>query len=230
MSWRTNSVVLWARNVGRALGINRLVGGLTQHGYEVDYDTRLSSCVRGGDVVWDIGANVGYYTTQFAERVGPEGAVIAFEPSKLNFARLQAACEGLHQVSLQQFGLGDVRGQVGFRQGTDKLGATSQVVSDASGADVVEIRVGDELISAAILPQPNIIKMDVEGFEGEVLRGLHACLASPDLRAVGVEIHFGILKQRGWGLAPQVIESALRAAGFSVSWPDHSHLLATRRA
>lgn len=230
MSWHTNSAVLLARNVGRALGVNRLIGQLSQLGYEEVYDTRLSSYVRSGDVVWDIGANVGYYTTQFAERVGPKGTVIAFEPSKLNFVRLQTSCEGLQQVDLQPFGLGEVRGQVRFKQGDDSLGATSQVVDDASGGDVVEIRVGDELIEEMVLPRPNVIKMDVEGFEGEVLRGLAKCLASSELRAVGVEIHFGILKQRGLGLVPQTIEAAFRAADFDVSWPDHSHILATRPA
>lgn len=230
MSWRTNSAVLLARNVGRAMGVNRLVGRLIQHGYEEDYDARLSSYIHSADVVWDIGANVGYYTTQFAKRVGPRGMVIAFEPSKLNFLRLQTACKELQQVGLQPFGLGEANGQVGFRQGNDNLGATSQVVSDASGDDVVQIRVGDELISEAVLPQPNVIKMDVEGFEGEVLRGLQKCLTSPNLRAVGIEIHFGILQQRGLGRAPQVIESVLRAADFSVSWPDNSHILATRQA
>lgn len=228
MSWRTNSAVLWTRNVGRVLGVNRIVARLGERGYEEQYDEKLSSCIRNGDVVWDIGANVGYYTTQFASRVGSAGRVIAFEPSARNFQQLQSACKGLANVTLEPYGLGKTPGRVHFKQGCDALGATSQVVDDESAEDTVEIRVGDSLVLENAIPPPNAIKMDVEGFEGEVLEGLKSCLASPRLRAVGVEVHFGILHQRGLSHVPHDIEAALKAAQFSVIWPDQSHLLATR--
>lgn len=75
---------------------------------------------------------------------------------------------------------------------------------------------------------PNAIKIDVEGFEVEVLQGLGPHLAAPTLRVIGVEVHFGILKERGMADAPQRIERLLARNGFRVQWPDSSHLLALR--
>lgn len=227
MSWRTNSLVLGARNIGRAVGVNRLVASWNRKGYEENYDARLSEVIRSGDTVWDIGANVGYYTCQFSEQVGPTGCVVAFEPSAVNFPRLVAACTDHGNVMLRPFGLGDASGTLHFEQGADSLGATSRVVGDAEGGELVEIKVGDELVAAG-MPPPNVIKMDVEGFEGEVMAGLAHCLRSPALRALGIEVHFRILRDRGLGQMPQRIEASLEDAGFDVAWPDSSHILATR--
>jgi FkbM family methyltransferase len=227
VGWRTSSLVIALRSVARVLGINRLIAGAFQTGYEANYDARLTKCISLGDTVWDIGANVGLYTVRFANRVGASGLIVAFEPSKVNFLRLAHSCESLQNVKLQPFGLGEVNGQIRFQQGTDDLGATSRVSEDSGVGEVVEIRVGDDLIAAG-LAAPNIIKLDVEGFEGEVLNGLSKRLLSPELIAVGVEVHFGILQDRGRGDMPRQIEQMLRNVGFRIEWPDVSHILATR--
>jgi FkbM family methyltransferase len=229
VGWRTYSLVIALRNVGRVLGINRLVAGAFQRGYEANYDARLSQCISLGDTVWDIGANIGMYTVRFANLVGASGLVVAFEPSKVNFLRLTHSCESLRNVELQPFGLGEVNGNVRFQQGADDLGATSRICEDSEVGEVVEVRVGDDLIAEG-LSAPSVIKMDVEGFEGEVLKGLSRRLLSPELIAVGIEVHFGILRDRGRGNMPRQIEKMLRDAGFRIDWPDTSHILATRSA
>jgi len=219
--------VVALRRFGRALGVNKVIASFAAKGYESRYDDSLSDAIREGDVVWDVGANVGYYTKRFVARVGASGTVVAFEPSQVNFAHLKIACEGMVQVKFAPFGLGDKVGSVGFCQGSDDLGATSRVVEDGEIGNRVEIRVGDEEVDLG-LPQPNVLKIDVEGYEGEVLEGLSRCMASPKLRAVGVEVHFGILDSRAMPNVPSQIESQLRKAGFRVFWPDSSHLLALR--
>lgn len=230
MSWRTSTIGVFARDIGRTLGVNRFVARLRAHGYEENYEAKLSASIQQNDVVWDIGANVGYYTKQFAASVGESGTVVAFEPSALNFERLKSACAGLTTVRLLPYGLGSVSGRMRFEQGSDDLGATSRVIEDRDAGTIVDVRVGDELIASGAAPAPNVIKMDVEGFEGEVLSGLAASLRSPALRTIGVEVHFQILKQRGLGRTPHAIEAMLETAGFRVSWPDSSHILATRLA
>ena len=94
----------------------------------------------------------------------------------------------------------------------------------------VDIRTGASLIAAGDAQTPNAIKIDVEGFELEVLQGFGAHLAKVDLRAIGVEIHFSILNARGMPQAPEQIERLLATNGFDVSWPDSSHILALRRS
>lgn len=241
MSWRTNRLALLARDVGRILGLNRWIAlWLNGRGYETRYDGAFSAALHPGDTVWDVGANVGYYTLQFAERVGGRGRVFAFEPSPVNFARLSVACAGLDNVLLRQMGLGSEAATLALVQGADELGATSRVVGNPGGSassaplegekTLVEIRTGQGLIQSGDALAPNVIKIDVEGFEWEVLEGMGAQLASSSLRAIGVEMHFGILKQRGLADAPQRIEDLLVRNGFRLQWPDNSHLLAIRPA
>jgi hypothetical protein len=59
--------------------------------------------------------------------------------------------------------------------------------------------------------------------------GLGEILGSPLLRTVGVELHFGILNDRGMTQAPQGVERLLQRHGFIVNRPDNSHILAFRR-
>ena len=61
-----------------------------------------------------------------------------------------------------------------------------------------------------------------------MLLGMGDILNKPELRAVCVEVHFGILEQRGKSSAPKDIVSLLNSAGFSCEWPDASHVIATK--
>ena len=75
---------------------------------------------------------------------------------------------------------------------------------------------------------PNVVKVDVEGFEEEVLKGMQETLRSPALRAVLIEVHFLKLERRGHAMAPVRIEKMLGAGGFRTTWVDSSHVFATR--
>jgi hypothetical protein len=76
---------------------------------------------------------------------------------------------------------------------------------------------------------PNLLKIDVEGFEEEVLAGMKSLLAAPELRAVFLEVHFAILESRGRSDAPLRIEKLLRDNGLIPNWVDGSHIVAKRR-
>lgn len=227
MTWRTNALVLTLRHLGRITGFNAFVGRLVWRGYETNYEGRLAESIRAGDTVWDVGANVGYYVVQFAERVGPMGRVLAFEPSPSNFSKLTQACAGLANVHLHNIGLGDKPGRFPFAQGIDDLGATSRIMDGGAGSQFVEIGVADTLIDQG-LDLPAVVKIDVEGYECEVLSGLSRHLCDPGVRLIGVEVHFGILRERQLGDGPRQIENLLSRSGFSVRWADASHLIAAR--
>jgi FkbM family methyltransferase len=231
LSWRTNEIILAARNVGRKLGLNdAIAAALGRDGYEARYDSAFAGEIVTGDCIWDVGANVGYYTRQFSAKAGSQGYVYAFEPSPANYAKLTAGCVDLTNVTTHQFALGRESSSLPFLQGADALGATSRIVIGGTEAAVlVDVRTAASILAADLAKRPNAIKIDVEGFELEVLQGFGEMLTDQSLRAIGVEVHFAILQSRGVGDAPAWIERELTQSGFSVSWPDASHILAVRR-
>jgi hypothetical protein len=53
-------------------------------------------------------------------------------------------------------------------------------------------------------------------------------LDDPRLRCIGIEVHFGVLDERGESARPKQIEQSLLQHGFRVRWTDPSHLIALR--
>jgi hypothetical protein len=70
--------------------------------------------------------------------------------------------------------------------------------------------------------------LSVDDCELEVLTGMPRLLRASRLRAICVEVHFGLLLERGVPHAPSRIERLLKDAGFHVSWADASHLIGLR--
>jgi FkbM family methyltransferase len=222
------------RSIARRLRLTGFVErlqALRGDDYEAAFNDALRGAVRPGDTVWDVGANVGYYTTRFSEWVGPEGTVVAFEPIPASFDALRAAVADADNVRLVNVALGDVTTTMPLALDEDPTSAVNSFAKTArAGAAVLElpVRRGDELRAADELPRPHVLKVDVEGFEQEVLEGLGATLSDPACRAVLCEVHFTVLESRGRKQAPDAIVRLLEGHGFDVCWTDASHLVATR--
>lgn len=141
------------------------------------YEIRqLRRILRRGDSCWDIGANIGFYTCFFAQRVGAGGRVVAFEPVPLTASRLaeNVRLNNFANVTLVQKALGDAPGRLPIyrrdqasAEGTASLRAGENAAGLAS--ELVEIETIDRL--AAELPRPDFIKIDVEGYQWQVLQG-----------------------------------------------------------
>lgn len=133
--------------------------------------------MRRGAVFMDVGANVGHHTL-FAARYA--AAVHAFEPYAPVRARLVEKIElnALTNVTIHGFGLGDRNEALPFfapsgpNQGTGSF-VESHSVDNVRG-DVLNVVKGDEF--GASLQRLDLIKIDVEGFEGSVLSGLRDTL------------------------------------------------------
>lgn len=234
MSWRTNTLVVRLRSIGRVTGLNKLIVSLLgSESYEDKFQKMMLSSIRSGDCVWDIGANLGLYTTKFSKLVGNKGNVYAFEPSPVNLELLKEAVGDRTNVVIVPVALGAKEMTVTFQQGEDPIGATSKIVSETSEASgrigvKVEMVCGDELVSSNRAMPPDMIKIDTEGFELDVLKGLSVTINSLILRTLCIEVHFGLLQERGLNDAPSQIEQILESAGFEYSWPDASHIVANR--
>lgn len=229
MTWHTNPAFIGLRNMARRLGLTRYVAGLRgDMNYEQAFDDALFSALRKGDVVWDVGANVGYYTKRFAETVGPDGHVVAFEPFPATAQRLRAYMQDTPNHSLHMLALGAEDGEVTMQAGGDDLGATSRIIASAGDGVAIRIATGDGLLGRNEVPAPTVLKIDTEGFELDVLQGMAELLERPQVRAVFVEVHFGLLAERRQPYAPGEIERLLKLTGFATRWVDPSHIAAER--
>jgi FkbM family methyltransferase len=137
----------------------------------------LGQVLSPGDVVVDVGANIGTHTVFFAKTVTEKGLVIAFEPQRLVHQTLSGniALNGLTNVTCFLAAVGERRGRLTFPmidpRANFNFGAVS-ASNDGSGelVDVVPI---DELG----LTRCALIKVDVEGMEASVITGAKETIA-----------------------------------------------------
>jgi FkbM family methyltransferase len=215
----------------RITGLIQRVQGLRGGDYEESFHRALRGSVRAGDTVWDVGANVGYYTTQFSDWAGEHGKVVAFEPIPASFAALREQADGRPNVQLLNLALGDRDETMTIAledDPTSPLNSFATPVSAEAAKLELPVRRGDGVRADEGLPAPDVLKVDVEGFEQEVLEGLAETLREGSCRAVLCEVHFAVLESRGRKHAPDEIVRLLEGHGFTVRWADASHLVARR--
>lgn len=226
--------LIWLRRCGQKLGLLRPFVRTYRKVFAVKYEQRFDEVMLGqvhpGDIVWDIGANVGFFTDKFAAASGPSGRVVAFEPSPGAFEALRKSHGALGSVRLENVALADFDGEADFHvspEGTDPTNGLSPARPDAA-VRKVKVLQGDTYCAAHADLAPNRIKIDVEGYEYEVVRGLQKTLKSGPLRSVFIEVHFATLAQRGMPEAPTKITALLKKSGFDVTWADSGHIVASR--
>jgi FkbM family methyltransferase len=151
---------------------------------DVPVQEALRRTVPAGGVVYDVGANVGFFTVLAARMVGEGGHVLAFEP-------IAATAQLAHEAALRS-GLADrveVRTEaVGAEAGTARMCSVAaggiwshmRSVRDPHPLTIEEVDVPlvslDDVVAAGA-PPPDVMKLDVEGAEGDVLRGAKRLLA-----------------------------------------------------
>jgi len=178
--------------------------------------------VRPGDLVFDIGANFGWYTGLLARQVGPRGKVHAFEPlpTVAALTRETIAMNGLEAiVELTNEGVGSESGTFTVYTFKD-LPHGHASATDLGRADAMphlcHITTLDEYVATRRMPQINFIKVDVEGHELEVFKGATRTLSATEAPIVSFEINRRCLDNRG--IAPTAVSGLLRNCGYSHFW------------
>ena len=159
----------------RGLRLNAAEGKL---GYafgenEPEVQQTLVELLRAGDVFYDVGANIGFFTLIGARLVGPAGMVHAFEP-------LAALADALREnVALNGFGNVVVRRAAAYSSaGVAELdvgaGTTAAHLVEEGSARTVQVQLQrvDDLVAAGEIQPPTVVKIDVEGAEDHVLVGM----------------------------------------------------------
>lgn len=217
------------RRIGVTQAIKRIVYGPR---YEAALEKAMRAVIRPGDVIWDVGANVGYFTTRFAQWTGPQGSVYAFEPAPDIAARLKTAAALFGNVRIVQQGLSDTEGTAGFLRDGNPDGATSRIAvpGDRPADETIGITTGDLLIASGRVVVPDVIKMDIEGHEFEALMGIAGLLRTRPPRHLFIEMHGFLFARQGRPDVPWQIERFLRENEYDVAWVDDSHLHALLRS
>jgi FkbM family methyltransferase len=164
--------------------------------YEPHVGRAIKNHLRAGDAFWDIGANIGWFSLLARRIVGSNGKVVAFEPSPDVFSLLSANARGLHSIHSIQCGVGS-NDTVAFfaAQGSSSSASFVEEVTKINQQYLpkvpiqkveVNIRKVDSLMKE--LGRPHLIKIDVEGFELEVLKGATSLLSTSRPTLI-IEIH-----------------------------------------
>lgn len=143
-------------------------------GYEPE--TRaLPSLVPRGGVCIDAGGNFGQFASYLARAVGADGFVHIFEPLAYNreIAARVLRRMGLRNVAIHPFAAGSSRGTVHIAIDGGNVGE-AHVAPEGEQAEVISL---DEWARATELPRVDFVKIDVEGYEMEVLRGAEGLIA-----------------------------------------------------
>lgn len=149
--------------------------------YDGQTQLALKALVGPGDTVVDIGGNEGMITLLAAHVVGPHGKVITFEPNPIPRAKMEQSLRrnGIDWVDVRPIGLSDEPAALTLtipriNSGEATFGQSAYGRDDASAMEVA-VSVGDRELADEV---PRFIKVDVEGFELHVLRGLRKTLES----------------------------------------------------
>lgn len=145
-------------------------------GDEAQLDALMKTIAKGctpGAVLWDVGGNVGLVSIHFADPAFKLAAIHTFEPIPELVEHLKTLFCGT-RVTVHPFTLGETE-STGLLNIPLHESATASLVQAHEGESkqvAIEIRTGDHLIEQGCAPVPDLIKIDVEGFEPQVIQGL----------------------------------------------------------
>ena len=160
--------------------------------------------VSRGDVVLDIGANLGLHTVLLSKLIGPEGKLFAFEPNPALLPTLRRTVGELTNATLQTWALSDQTGRRAFFVPADDTKAsladwTDEAIDGKAQEGVCEQRRLDDLLGEGAIAVPDFIKCDVEGAELLVFRGGRTVLDRTNAPIVLFEVN--AYTAEGFGLA-----------------------------
>lgn len=177
--------------------------------------------INSGDIIVDLGAHIGEYTLLGAKLVGPDGKIISVEP-------LHETADSLREnISLNNFSnCRVIESAVGSKvtkqtlykvSDEDVYGYLDPIVNNKKliKSNEIDVTTVDEIITGNNLEKIDLLKIDVEGFEYEVLLGCKSAFEQGKIKNIICEIHSDFLKAKKSD--EQEIYTFLKSAGFEIT-------------
>lgn len=187
-----------------------------------------------GNVVLDLGANIGYFTLIAARAVGATGRVVSFEPERRNFWYLSknVSINGLKQVTTHQMAIAEKSGWTklylcSYDSGHHTINQFQGIAAISRGrryqeeaVDIRTVRV-DDILDEMGIGHVDVIKMDVEGAEALAVAGMRKTLLQNNVK---VFLEFFPILMEKMGTNPRAyIESLLNDFGFRMYAVGRDH-------
>lgn len=172
----------------------------------------LHKYIKDGDVVLDIGANIGFYTKILSALVGKNGKVYAFEPDKTNFSYLQKNAGNLKNVDLINKAVSDKTGTITLYQ-SDLLNVDHKTyeTKDYTSKEEIESVAMDDIIPNH---KVDFIKIDIQGFEYFAFQGMKEIFKqNDDLKIIAELYPYGLNNS---GIQVEEFISFLRNSNFFI--------------
>jgi len=188
---------------------------LSINGIYEEFETQIvKKIINKGEVVVDIGANIGYYTLIFAKLVGNNGKVFAFEPEPNNFELLKknVMTNGYTNVELVRKGISNVNETAILYLDKNNKGGHTLIdkIEERESIKIDSIRLDDYFQDDII----DFIKIDVEGFESEAVKGMAKVLQRTNNVKLMTEFSSYLLKKSG--IEPIEYLKLLKDFGFNI--------------
>jgi FkbM family methyltransferase len=170
--------------------------------FQQELEMLLEALLRPGDQFLDIGANIGMISLLASPLIGRQGVGFSFEPNPVIFAKLARHFEANKVTNLEAvpFALADRESVARLTIPDRNSGCGSLAEGSESGeaARVFEVKTvpGHRYLERLDSSRPTVVKIDVEGYEVKVLRGIEEILDWPDVAFI-IEINEPMLEKAG---------------------------------
>ena len=197
---------------------------LSINGVYGELDTKIiREEIHEGDIVIDVGANIGYYTLIFAQLVGSSGKVFAFEPEPKNFEILRKNIEinNYQNIIAEQKIVSDESGMTKLFIAEQGI-VGHRINQQKSSQKFIEVEsiILDNYIKKLNLDNKiNFIKIDVEGSEPKVLEGAKEIMQKSNQLKIFTEFNREAVEE--YGIEPKEMIDLFYRNGFKIYLPNY---------
>lgn len=191
--------------------------------WEPEATQEAVSAIKPGMTAVDVGADIGYFTLLFAKLVGSTGKVLSFEPipAAKDYLDHNVQMNGLNTVSTFPVALFDRTGK-SLLEDPLRTSRMNPTKNEASANDIaVDMVIFDDFRSACNIDHVDFVKIDVEGAEQNVLKGMLRTLEN-DHPILLIEIHPAALA--GFGFSPNDLLALLSHYDYQIRPVDATSL------